>query len=49
VEREMEKIGAEQIVMITHNNLFEDYPVDLICTSRMDDNDYSESNIIWEV
>lgn len=49
VERQMEKIGSEQIVMITHNNLFEDYPVDLICTSPMNDNDYSASNIIWEV
>ena len=49
IEAEMDRMGADQIFMITHNNLFENYPVDLICTSKMDVNEYNKSHVIWSV
>lgn len=49
VEDQMKAIGAEQAIMITHNNLFENYPVDLILTSSNMENDFNNSNIIWSV
>ena len=49
VEDQMKAIGAEQVILITHNNLFENYPVDLILTSSNMENDFNNSNIIWSV
>lgn len=49
IEEQMERIGCEQCIMITHNNIFENYPVDLIFTSPLEVNDYNKSNVIWKV
>ncbi len=49
VEKQMKRIGCEQVIMITHNNLFENYPVDLILTSHFENNDYNKSNTIWKI
>ena len=48
VEHQMERIGAEQAVLITHNDLFENYPVDLIVTSEIETG-YNKANVIWTV
>ena len=49
VEKQMKSINAEQVIMITHNNIFEDYPVDLILTSDNNESNFNNSNIIWSV
>ena len=49
IEDQMGSIGCEQAFMITHNALFENYPVDIILTSEVDQNDYNRGNIIWSV
>ena len=49
VEKQMKRIGCEQVIMITHNNLFENYPVDLILTSHFENNEYNQSNTIWKI
>lgn len=48
VEKEMDRISCEQAVLITHNDLFENYPVDLIITSPIEVG-FNKANIIWEV
>ena len=47
VEEQMKTIGCEQAFLITHNNLFENYPVDIILTSDLEDMVYNKGNIIW--
>ena len=47
VKDQMEHIGCEQAFLITHNALFENYPVDIIQTSDMDD-EYNKGNVIWK-
>ena len=47
VEEQMKLIGCEQAFLITHNNLFENYPVDIILTSELEDMVYNKGNIIW--
>ena len=49
VEKQMKSINAEQVIMITHNNIFENYPVDLILTSDNNESNFNNSNIIWSV
>ena len=49
VEKQMKAIDAEQVILITHNNIFEHYPVDLILTSENIDSNFNNSNIIWSV
>ena len=49
VEKQMKAIDAEQVILITHNNIFENYPVDLILTSENIDSNFNNSNIIWSV
>lgn len=41
LEHQMEHIGSKQVFMITHNQLFENYPVDVYVT--MDKDNYIES------
>lgn len=47
VEEQMKLVGCEQAFMITHNNLFENYPVDIILTSDLEDMTYNKGRIIW--
>lgn len=49
LEKQMESISAEQIFLITHNNMFENYPVDIILTSSNKINNYNNANIIFSV
>ena len=49
VEKQMKAIDAEQVILITHNNIFQNYPVDLILTSENIDSNFNNSNIIWSV
>ena len=46
IKDQMERIDCEQAFLITHNALFENYPVDIIQTSDMDE-DYNKGNVIW--
>lgn len=47
VEDQMSLVGCEQAFLITHNALFENYPVDIIMTSAIDQSEYNRGNIIW--
>ena len=47
IKEQMERIDCEQAFLITHNALFENYPVDIIQTSEMDD-DYNKGHVIWK-
>lgn len=47
VEEQMDRIGCEQAFMITHNSLFENYPVDIIQTSEIDDG-YTKGHVIFK-
>ena len=49
LEKQMESINSEQVFLITHNNVFENFPVDLIVTTKNKDINYSNANIIWSV
>ena len=49
LESQMKSIKAEQIVLITHSDIFEEYPIDLIITSPdFDMGNYNQANIIWQ-
>ena len=50
LERQMHVLGADQVFIISHNNLFENYPVDVICTSEDADvqSGLKNVNLIWE-
>jgi DNA repair exonuclease SbcCD ATPase subunit len=45
LERQMERIGCQQVCMITHSPLFENYPVDVFVTIDKDNNLDSYKNI----
>ena len=47
IEDQMNLVGCEQAFLITHNALFENYPVDIIMTSDIDQGEYNSGNIIW--
>ena len=49
LEKQMESINSEQVFLITHNNVFENFPVDLIVTTKNKDINYTNANIIWSV
>lgn len=48
LEKLIEKTGAEQIFMISHNNMFDNYPVDVIMTSDTDIDNLKNVNIIYK-
>lgn len=45
LETYMDTIGAEQIFMISHNNMFDSYPVNVIMTSEMNLSNMSKASI----
>jgi len=47
LEEQLEAIGAEQVFLITHNNMFDNYPVDIIMTSDKNIDNYRNTNIIF--
>lgn len=47
LEQQLDSINAEQVFMITHNNMFDSYPVDLIITSDVKIDNYKNTNIIF--
>lgn len=47
IEKQMEVIDAEQVFIITHNNMFDNYPVDVILTSNVDIENFKNVNIIY--
>jgi len=49
LEKQMSSISAEQVFLITHNNMFENYPVDVILTSDNKVTNFSNANIIFSV
>ena len=49
LEKQMESINSEQIFLITHNNMFENYPVDIILTSKNKTTNFNNANIIFSV
>lgn len=46
LEKQLYSIGAEQVFMITHNNMFDSYPVNLIMTSNTDIDNFSNVTVI---
>jgi len=48
LEKQMESIGAEQVFLITHNNMFDNYPVDLILTSDVEIDNFKNMNIVFK-
>lgn len=47
LEKQMEIIDADQIFLITHNNMFDSYPVDVILTSDYHMGNYNNANVIF--
>lgn len=47
LEDQMKRIGCEQAFLITHNALFENYPVNIIETSAMN-GEFKNSCVIWK-
>ena len=43
----IEQTNSEQIFLISHNNLFESEPIDLIMTGNVDIESFKQSNIIF--
>lgn len=48
LEKLIEKTGAEQIFMISHNNMFDNYPVDVIMTSDTDIDNLKNVNVVYK-
>ena len=48
LEKLLMKTGAEQLFLITHNNMFDNYPVDVIMTSDVNIDNFKNVNIIWK-
>lgn len=48
LEKQIEAIGAEQVFLITHNNMFDTYPVDVILTSDHELDNYKNMNLIYK-
>jgi len=47
LEEQLKAIGSEQVFLITHNNMFDNYPVDLIMTSDIEIDNYKNTNVIF--
>ncbi len=47
LEYQLDIINAEQVFLITHNDVFDNYPVDVILTSDKDIDNYKNINIIF--
>lgn len=47
LEKQIESIGSEQVFLISHNNMFDNYPVDLILTSDVEIDNFKNMNIIY--
>lgn len=48
LEKLLMKTGAEQLFLITHNNMFDNYPVDVIMTSDVNIDNFKNVNVIWK-
>lgn len=48
LEKQLSVIDAEQVFVITHNNMFDDYPVDVIMTSNENIDNMKNVNILWK-
>lgn len=48
LEKQMESIDCEQLFLITHNNMFDNYPVDIIMTSDVEIDNLNNANIIFK-
>lgn len=48
LEKLIEKTGAEQIFMISHNNMFDNYPVDVVMTSDTDIDNLKNVNVVYK-
>lgn len=48
IEKLISRTGAEQIFMISHNNMFDNYPVDVIMTGDVDIDNFKNINVIWK-
>lgn len=49
LEKQMDIINSEQVFLITHNNMFDNYPVDIILTSDVELDNYKNANVIYSV
>lgn len=49
LEKFLDIIGAEQANIISHNNVFDNYPVDIIRTSNIEIDTYRNANIIFSI
>ena len=48
LEKLIVRTNSEQIFMITHNNMFDNYPVDVVMTGDVDIDNFKNVNIIWK-
>lgn len=48
LEEQIDIINAEQVFLITHNNMFDDYPVDIIMTSDINIDNYNNACILYK-
>jgi DNA repair exonuclease SbcCD ATPase subunit len=48
LETQLDSIDAEQVFLITHNNMFDNYPVDIIMTSDKPIDNYKNTNVIFK-
>lgn len=48
LEEQIDVIDAEQVFLITHNNMFDDYPVDIIMTSDINIDNYNNACILYK-
>lgn len=46
IDKQMDKLGCEQMFIITHNNIFENYPISLIQTGEMNTSAYTNAKKI---
>lgn len=47
LEKLIARTNSEQIFMITHNNMFDNYPVDVVMTGDVDIDNFKNINTIW--
>lgn len=48
LERMLAKTGAEQVFLISHNNMFDNYPVDVIQTSDVQLDNFKNINVVYK-
>lgn len=48
LEQQLEEINCEQVFMITHNNVFDNYPVDILRTTNSEIDNYKNIGTILE-